>query len=67
LKISMFWDITPCVPLTSNELNVLHPEDRTLHNHRCENFKSYMGNLCFRTNALYTVVEKVELMRRACN
>jgi hypothetical protein len=23
------------------------PEDDTLHNHRCENLKSYIGYLCF--------------------
>jgi hypothetical protein len=31
MKSSVFWDITPCLP-------VKLPEDRTLHN--CENFKS---------------------------
>jgi hypothetical protein len=46
LNGTIFWDITPCSPLS---LNLRFggttwryiPEDGTLHNHRCENLKSY--------------------------
>jgi hypothetical protein len=36
----IFWDMTPCSPLS-------FPEDDTLHNHRCENLKSYNITLVF--------------------
>jgi hypothetical protein len=53
LSSSVFWDITLCNPLKVNgrfggklHLNLQGrrhiPEDRTLHNHLCENLKSYM-------------------------
>jgi hypothetical protein len=53
LKSSVFWDISPCSQMRVNrcfsEMSVdFHrvawhyiPKDRTLHNHRCENLKSY--------------------------
>jgi hypothetical protein len=89
MKISIFWDITPCTPLKVNRrfggTNCLHlqgrrinqvrnpreagskksnlylenlsfymklrttrsytPEDGTLHNHRCENFKFFVSEV----------------------
>jgi hypothetical protein len=39
LKSSTFWDTTPCSQLKVTWSYI--PEDRTLHNHRCENLKSY--------------------------
>jgi hypothetical protein len=52
LKSIVFWDMTPCSPLSFNRrfggTYGLHlqgrrniPEDDTLHNHGCENLKSY--------------------------
>jgi hypothetical protein len=52
-KITTFWDTTPCSPFKvnrcSSEASVdfqhttrcYNPEDGTLHNHHCENLKSY--------------------------
>jgi hypothetical protein len=37
IKNSVFLGITPCSP----DYIDFSPEDRTLHNHRCENLKSY--------------------------
>jgi hypothetical protein len=39
-KSIIFWDMTPC---TATQQTTRHhiPEDDTLHNHRCENLKSY--------------------------
>jgi hypothetical protein len=58
----IFWDITPCSPLSTDVSSTLKmeaicssetsvdtqrttrryiPEEDTLHNHRCENLKSY--------------------------
>jgi hypothetical protein len=42
-KSTIFWDITPCSPLN---VKLTLPEDGTLHNHRCENIKSY-NNITF--------------------
>jgi hypothetical protein len=43
-KSTIFWDITPCTPLKVNRRfgATYTPEDGTLHNHRCENLKSYI-------------------------
>jgi hypothetical protein len=54
MKSVNFWDITPCSPLStdaSEETSVdtqrtarrYIPEADTLHNHRCENLKSYIN------------------------
>jgi hypothetical protein len=37
-KSTVFWDITPCMPMKV-------PEDSTLHNHRRENLKTYMTGI----------------------
>jgi hypothetical protein len=38
--------------LTKNDMG-LCPEYRSLLSHRCENFKPYTENICFRTSALH--------------
>jgi hypothetical protein len=54
---SVFWDINPCGRLKSTEVSEKNvagqttrryiPEDRTLHNHRCESLKfDIIGNAC---------------------
>jgi hypothetical protein len=41
LKNSIFWDITPCSPMSFSRLHsVIYQQDRTLHSHRCENVRS---------------------------
>jgi hypothetical protein len=49
-KSIIFWDMTPCTRHSSetsgtNLRTTRHhiPKDDTLHNHRCENLKSYKG------------------------
>jgi hypothetical protein len=42
MKKPLFWDIMPC------SLLPYIPEDRTLHNHRCENLKSYANRMFFK-------------------
>jgi hypothetical protein len=54
MKSTIFWDITPCSPLSVNRCSSetlvdtqrttwrYIPEDGTLHNHRCEHLKSYI-------------------------
>jgi hypothetical protein len=44
LKSSIFWDITP-EPIASQH-GVISQKRGSLHNHRCENLKSYTGLDC---------------------
>jgi hypothetical protein len=46
VKSIIFWDMTPCSPLSCTRrfggTYRLHFQDDTLYNHRCENLKSYI-------------------------
>jgi hypothetical protein len=65
MKSIIFWDMTPCSPLScirsSSETSGATlrttrrriPEDDTLHNHRCENLKSYTAGSSFGLRTLY--------------
>jgi hypothetical protein len=60
-NVAIFWDITPCSPYVKqcfevtyhahlhgmHELNGAIPEDGNIHNHRCENLRSYIWLIFF--------------------
>jgi hypothetical protein len=58
VRSSVFWDIKSCSPLTVDHI----PEDRTLHNHHCENVKSYIIHIKFwRKKCNYSILKSLTL------
>jgi hypothetical protein len=79
MKRIIFWDMTPCSPLscmrrsseTSGKTKLTTrrhiPEDNTLHNHRCENLKSYIIRTIRSRRMGWTGhVARMEKTRNAC-
>jgi hypothetical protein len=56
LKSIIFWDMTPCSPLSQRTVRRHIPEDVTLHNHRCENVKSYIRFILLHVSVLKYVI-----------